>query len=53
MRVVELLSGLRLLREYLQILILFGLIHSAAAPSLFYKTALSMSESLSIVVKDP
>jgi hypothetical protein len=49
----EFLSELRLLREYLRILIVFGLIHGAVAPSFFYKTALSMSENLSIVVKNP
>jgi hypothetical protein len=53
MRPVEFLSELQLLREYLRILTLFGSILGAAAPSFFYKTVFSMSENLSMVVKNP
>jgi hypothetical protein len=53
MRPVELLSKLQLLREYLWILTLFGLILGATAPPFFYKTVFSMSENLSMVVENP
>jgi hypothetical protein len=52
MRTVELLSKLQLLKEYLQILTLFGLICGVAAPSFFYRIALSMSENLLMVVEN-
>jgi hypothetical protein len=53
MRPVEFLSELQLLREYLRILTLFGLILGTAPPSFFYKTAFSISENLSMVVENP
>jgi hypothetical protein len=53
MRAVKFLSELRLLGDYLRILILFGLIRGAAVPSFFYRTVLNMSENLSIVVENP
>jgi hypothetical protein len=53
MRPIEFLSELQLLRGYLLILTLFGLILGVAAPSFFYKTTFSMSENLSMVVENP
>jgi hypothetical protein len=52
MRPVEFLSKLQLLREYLRILTLFGLILGAATPLFFYKTMFSMSKNLSMVVEN-
>jgi hypothetical protein len=53
MRPIGFLSELPLFREYLRILILFGLILGAAAPSFFSKTACNMSKNLSMVVESP
>jgi hypothetical protein len=53
MRPVEFLSELQLLREYLWILTLFGLILGPVVPSFFYKTVFSLSKNLSMVVKNP
>jgi hypothetical protein len=53
MRPVEFPSELQLLREYLWILTLFGLILGATPPSFFYKTAFNILENLSMVVENP
>jgi hypothetical protein len=52
MKTIELLSELQLLKEYIRILTLFGLIRGVAAPSFFYRTMLSMLENLSMFVKN-
>jgi hypothetical protein len=52
MRIVGFLSELRLLRGHRRIPTLFGLTRGVAVPLFFYKTALSMSENSSMVVKN-